>query len=454
VFTGQTTPSIGSVLADLAHGRFKSAGGKLLSILGPTPLNARRVDEGGGGQTGDISDFQFALPTKVAIDAGDGQSGPVGSALPVPPRVKLTDLGGEPVKGATIKFQGDGVAATSLTTDATGLLSIPWTLPNWGLNSLTASGRGIGGNDNNGPRCGVDPFQAIQGSPHPAEFGPAAVCAPSETNGPAETPVTLATGSVVFKAYGAEGFETSTGNAWTATGFWHKSGVGNSIVNQAKLDGLVTLAPDDASGGAMPNPWHGTKVFWYGTEPGAGVGTENGNYIGPRSGNNATDSQSGGQSTIANTGTLTSPAFVVPTSGQLSFRTWWEIESAAPNAFDQMTVSLLPSGGPAVSLGQLNPTSDPDGNINTPPNLPFTSTGNNLAPTWVQVTKDLSAYAGQSVQLQFNFNTVDVNFNGFRGWLLDNILVAPSSVSAFRAALLSAGTTLNPPTAPGQPRRP
>ena len=456
VFTGQATPSVGSVLADLAHGRFKSAGGKLLSILSPTPLYARRIDEGGGGQTGDFSDFQFGLPSKATIDAGDGQAGPVGSVLPVQPRVKVTDLGGEPVKGATIKFQGDGVAATSLTTDATGLLSIPWTLPNWGLNSLTASGRGIGGDDISGPRCGVDPFQAIQGPPHPAEFGPAAVCGPSESNGPAETPVTIATGSVVFNAYGAEGFETSTGDAWTPTGFWHKSGVGPSIINQAYSDGLVTLAPDDASGGAMPNPWHGTKVFWYGTEPGASpaVGTENGNYIGPRSGNNTTNSQSGGESTAPNNGTLTSPSFVVPAGAQLSFRTWWEIESAEPNAFDKMTISVLPSGGSLTPLGQLNPTSDPDGNPVTPPNLPYTSSGNNLAPAWVQVSKDLSAYAGQTVQLVFNFDTGDINFNGFRGWLLDNILVAPSGVSFFRAALLSAGTTLNPPTAPGQPRRP
>jgi len=456
VFTGQTTPTVGSVLAELAHGHFRAAGGKFLAMLAPTPLNARRrrIDEGGGGQTGDFSDFQFALPAKLSIDAGYGQSGVVGSPLPVQPRVKVTDLGGELVKGVTIKFQGDGVAATSLTTDATGVLSIPWTIPLWVTNTLTASGRGVGGNDNNGPRCGVDPFEPIQGSPHPAEFGPAAVCGAGESNGTAETPVILSTGSVVFKAYGAEGFETSTAAAWTNSGFWHRSTVSTSLINQAFTDGLVSLAPGDASAGHMPGPFAGSWSAWYGTEPGVGVGTENGNYIGTRSANNAFNSQSGGQSTAVNSGTLTSPSFVVPTGGLLSFRTWWEIESAAPNAFDKMTVSVLPSGGLPVLLGQLNPTSDPDGNINTPPNLPFTSTGNNLAPTWVQVTKDLSAYAGQTVQLLFDFNTGDVNFNGFRGWLLDNIVVAPPASSPFPAALISAGTTLNPPSAPGQPRRP
>src|SRR5207249_3323706 len=106
----------------------------------------------------------FALPAKVQIVAGDGQSGLIGTLLPVQPKVKVTDLGGDPVKGATIKFLGDGVAATSLTTTSTGELSVPWTIPNFVTNTLTASGRGVGGNDFNGPRGGatgmtnVDPF--------------------------------------------------------------------------------------------------------------------------------------------------------------------------------------------------------------------------------------------------------------------------------------------------------
>ena len=439
VFTGQTTPSIGSVLADLAHGRFKSAGGKLLSILGPTPLNARRIDEGGGGQTGDISDFQFALPTKAAIDAGDGQSGPVGSALPVQPRVKLTDLGGEPVKGATIKFQGDGVAATSLTSDATGLLSVPWTIPYFGTNTLTANGRGIGGSDNSGPRCGVDPFQPIQGSPHPAEFGPAAVCSPSETNGPAETPITLATGSVTFTATGnSDSFEAPSG--WTATGFWHRSTLlktGSPIVNKAFTDGLVSAASGEgASAGKLPSPFDGSYVFWYGTETPT-VGTEDGNYIGTRANS---DVGSGGTSTASNSGDLTSPLIVVPANGVLHFQGWFEIESVNPSTFDLMTVSVI-DGVTTTQVGSLNPFNDPLGG--SPP-VPLTSGGFDAPPVWADFSADLSAYAGHSVRLKFSFNTGDQLYNGFRGWLVDKVSLAAPIVT-LRAALLSAGRTLNPP---------
>ncbi|HWL93521.1 MAG TPA: hypothetical protein VNT79_08290 [Phycisphaerae bacterium] len=84
---------------------------------------------------------------------------------------------------------------------------------------------------------------------------------------------------------------------------------------------------------------------------------------------------------------------------------------------------------------------------------------------WVQRTVDLTAYAGQTVTLTFNFNTTDHNFNNYRGWQIDNVrvtavqvqcnaaspvipgdldgnsLVNGSDVSAFIAAALEASTS-------------
>ncbi len=420
----------------LAHKDWSKAGKQLAGLLSPRPLYARRLDQGGGGeQVSDFSDFQFALPAKVQKLDGDGQNAVLGNALATNPRVKVTDLAGIPVNGVTIKFQGDGYPAASQTTGPTGELSTPWTIPNFGTNSLTASGRGVGGDDFNGPRSGVDPFQ-------PFPYGGP----PSPESGSPSGAVLLKTGSVTFSAYGAEGFETSDG--WGTTSFWHRSHLGSSIVNKALTDGLVGAAPDDASGGAMPNPFAGAWSAWFGTEPALLIGNENGNYIGARSGNNATNSGSGGESTEAHAGNLTSPDFLVPANGQLTFRGWFEIESVDADRYDLMSVSVQQGANTPVLLGNLNPGVDVDGATTQP----FSSNGFNLAPGWKQYTQDLSAYAGQTIHLIFGFNTRDVNYNGYRGLVLDNVLIAPDPLSAFRAALQSSAT-LNPP-APLGPRRP
>ena len=411
----------------LAQGKWKKAGRELAGVLSPRPLHARRLDIGGGGEkVEEFSDFQFGLPVALVAVEGDGQTAVVGTSFPLGPKVRAVDLGGLPVAGATVHFQGDGVTTAAVTTPGSGEASVPWTAAKFAGNVVTAGGIGLGGTDFSGPRATVDPFQ-------PFPFAGDGESSPPAASGS----VILKNGHLTFTSYGQESFENSEFSSWTATGFWHRSGVGAGIVNQAFTDQLVVLGSGDASNGGMPNPFHGTKVFWYGTEPGAGVGTENGNYIGTRSGNNGF--HSGGESTAPNSGSLTSPAFVVPANGQLTLQTWFEIESVDPQAFDAMTVTLDPATGPDVPLGQLNPTTDPNGLTSQP----FTSGGGfNAAPAWVPVTVDLSAYAGQTVQLRFSFNTGDHQYNGFRGWLLDNILVAPAP-SSFRAAV-TAGITLNP----------
>ena len=74
----------------------------------------------------------------------------------------------------------------------------------------------------------------------------------------------------------------------------------------------------------------------------------------------------------------------------------------------------------------------------------------------MQVTQDVTAFRGKTVRLFFTFDTRDVLFNGFRGWLIDNVsvttqslLAAPFAPQASGLASLRTGTL-----SPEQPRRP
>ncbi len=188
--------SIKGLFRDLAHGAFKAAGGQLVSLLLPKALNAasRRLDVGAGGFTLDFSDFQFALPAKLEISAGDGQVATPGITLPINPKVLVTDLGGNPVPGAWVRFAGTASACAGFgpgvgtPSDASGAVSSTWTISGIaGANQLFACGRGLAGSDVNGPRDGVDPFQPLS-----MHFG-------DLSNGGA---VPVLTGSVQFNATG------------------------------------------------------------------------------------------------------------------------------------------------------------------------------------------------------------------------------------------------------------
>ena len=241
----------------------------------------------------------------------------------------------------------------------------------------------------------------------------------------------------------SDGFEHESG--WSATGFWNRNSM-VGITNSA-YPIYVNLADGDQSGGALPMPFAGSYAFWYGQ-------SSSGNYMGSQVSGDG--SKSGGTSMAPNSGVLTSPAFFIPDQGlpvALRFDTWWEIESVNPKSFDIMRVSIQDVVTSAVTeLGVLNPTTDPGG---APP-TPFTSGGFNTAPVWMQVTQDVTAFRGKTVRLIFTFDTRDILYNGFRGWLIDNVsvttqslLAAPLAPQASGLASLRTGTL-----SPEQPRRP
>lgn len=239
-----------------------------------------------------------------------------------------------------------------------------------------------------------------------------------------ETPA----GSVLFR----ETFEADspTRAAWTVAGgfdaetTWRLHSSGANSMNTL-VPAFVTLPPDDSSNGLVPDPDFGQTAYWYGS-------AELGNFIGEQSDFSA--EKDGGTSVRDHAGTLTSPTIDLSgvTPGQalnLSFATWWEIESVNPNCdgFDLMTVEVSTDDGASfVPLARLNPLSDPaTGDTDRAP-LAFTNLGFNAAAAWLtQEAIPLDELAGEAtVRIRFNFETEDGLYNGFRGWMVDEVVIA------------------------------
>jgi hypothetical protein len=86
----------------------------------------------------------FGPPSAISIFAGDGQSAPANTAVPIRPAVKVTDADGKPVPGITVTFSmrsgGGSITGDQAVTDSTGIATIgSWTLGPGGGNSIFAT---------------------------------------------------------------------------------------------------------------------------------------------------------------------------------------------------------------------------------------------------------------------------------------------------------------------------
>ena len=163
-----------------------------------------------------------------------------------------------------------------------------------------------------------------------------------------------------------EDFESgSMPSGWTASGLWH---ITNACIS-----------------GTPPNP---SRWAYYGID---GSCTFN--------------------SGLSNAGNLTSPAISIPanaTNTQLRFRYAYAGEGGIPpSGWDFASANISVNGGPYTLLGYLS------------------NTGSNGA--WLSAQFNLSAYAGSTVALQWNFNTVDAVANNFLGMQVDSIAVVNNS---------------------------
>lgn len=202
----------------------------------------------------------------------------------------------------------------------------------------------------------------------------------------------------------------STGEA----SFWNRR-TSAPLINSASTGGyVVTFNSPGVPGGTLPAPFRKSFSGWYG-DPGAG------NYLGPQV---EEVGATGGTSVDPNSGVFLSPEIRVPdvpTNIELRFRTWWEIESVNPSSYDIMSVTI--DDGEISRTTYLNPATDPG----TPADrraIPYTSGGFNTAAVWQNMVIDISEFRGSLVQISFGFNTVDQNYNGFRGWLVEDVRVS------------------------------
>ena len=221
-------------------------------------------------------------------------------------------------------------------------------------------------------------------------------------------------------------------------------GGGLNIVNQAWLDGHVVLAPNDESFGAVPDPVSGLAC-WYGSDT---EGDSYGNFLvekgsapefelSEESSAEANENLpsvggdlDGGTSVSANSGAIVSPSIdlrMIEGNVSLVFDTWWEIESVNPNkqGYDIMEIFVSDDdGGNWQLLKSLNPYNDPVTVTDNRDPRPFSNTGYFSAPVWHTVEPiSLNEYQGSEIVLMFNFRTEDELYNGFRGWLVDNISI-------------------------------
>jgi hypothetical protein len=234
------------------------------------------------------------------------------------------------------------------------------------------------------------------------------------------------------------GFETGEPE-WDGSGFWDRNDF-EDVTNQA-FGTFVIGGEGDRSGGALPQAFAGNFSAWFGQPT-------TGNYMGDQLEDD--DQNSGGTSVSANSGAFVSPYFRVPDDAgvKLRLKTWWEIESVNPSSFDLMDIVLQKTTGEDIVLRRLNPTTDPPGGA---PTLPYTSGGTfegegfNTAPLWKDVEISLSDYRGQTVRLRLAFNTGDGNYNGFRGWIVDQVAVQISTGTVLLSRqALRLGTDLIP----------
>ena len=341
---------------------------------------------------GDVARIDFDLPPSNSFQRFGGIAGRIMRVDGTPiPNISVTLSGGEQTNGV---FRATTTGADGTYAFAGIVLDDPYGFP---ISSFTVGAEGVG-------------------------FSPSSRSTPVTEN--AVVPnlnLTLAPAGPVTTWF-SDGFETSSG--WEGTDLWNRSTL-VGITNGA-FPMYVSLAPDDNSNGALPAPASGMFAYWFGTPQ--ATGTERGNFLGTHIGPEEDFPKSGGTSMTPVMGTLTSPIITVPSNTPrvtLRFDSWFEIESNQPNqeGFDLMEVyvRVFPDSY-LYQVHRLNPFSDP-----TLPDrdaIPYTSGGFNRAPIWRTVEVNLDEFKGYQIQVVFHFNTVDGQYNGFRGWIIDNVSVS------------------------------
>jgi len=86
------------------------------------------------GSDDHVTNIVTLTPTSLSITTGNNQTGTVGSTLATPLSVKVVDQNGNAISGATVTWTvgtgGGTLGGTTSTTDANGIATMTWKLPN------------------------------------------------------------------------------------------------------------------------------------------------------------------------------------------------------------------------------------------------------------------------------------------------------------------------------------
>lgn len=204
--------------------------------------------------------------------------------------------------------------------------------------------------------------------------------------------------------------ESGEGN-WTHTGQWHLQANPDDIAISDDINPYLVSLPDF---GYLPAAYSDDSVWWYGS-------SDDGTFLDEWDLASQT-AKNGGWSDTANYGELVSESIDLTDSeaANLTFWNWWEIEGVDVDRYDLMTVYVSTDNGENwETVANLNPINDVDGEAWKP----YSSGGLGQNGQWIHTQADLSAYVGNTIKLKFYFDTVDEKYNGFRGWLIDDVRI-------------------------------
>ncbi len=190
---------------------------------------------------------------------------------------------------------------------------------------------------------------------------------------------------------------------------------------------LIEVHPDiygdmvvlgDPSPASLPSARSGRNCWWYGNP-------ENGTFIGEPF-DHFSGLHSGGESYEDHGGYLTSPLFETSALSSItfSFWTWWEVECIDINQFDMMIIQASSDAGATwETLNWLNP---PFSRLPGWDEWEGYSSGGWLEPgIWIRWTYFLEPeWTGHDIMVRFEFDTRDMLYNGFRGWMIDDFYIS------------------------------
>ena len=163
--------------------------------------------------------------------------------------------------------------------------------------------------------------------------------------------------------------------------------------------------------------------------------------------------KNGCTSTSPYAGQLTSPMFSSPpASGEVTFEGWFEGESVSPSSFDRATVLYTIDGGAPVEFGNLKFSAPANSGGND--DIGYSDEGTGMTPTFDLYTfpYPVEAQNETGVQIHFRFATTDSSYNGFRGFGVDDVSIATSTVPSTQDFESGLGAwTSDPQVNPGEP---